>query len=227
MFRQPPSLATQQHFFSKLVCPLVAVLGYYQQTTRWSTATCWLPFQWRTVSRWRFHLRLHDRVLSPSETGIRQVLQPSDFCAQSQEVWDPTFQAEESAEYKDVAVAALLPQGLFFWPSNTRDVISPQTGVGLQRVTHRCACCSRRDEGRSALLTSLSPPSSCWRFPFHSLFVHRSVISARTKSDPLPENRLINPVLISSCLVKLPEGCENLGTIWLYYLSGVNLAALR
>lgn len=92
-----------QMLLRELVFPLVAVKWYCLQTTWWNTNShCCLSSLTECV-----------HVFSPSEITICKVLQPSDFCSQSQKVWDPSLQAEESAEHKDVAVAALLPQGLF------------------------------------------------------------------------------------------------------------------
>lgn len=60
---------------------------------------------WQCTSTFSFY--------PPTETLICQVLQPPHFSSQGQKVWDPSFQAEESAEHKDVVVTALLPEGLY------------------------------------------------------------------------------------------------------------------
>lgn len=142
---------------------------------------------------------IHLFILPPTETVICQVLQPPHFSSQGQKVWDPSFQAEESAEHKDVVVTALLPEGLYRAAATLSCslivFLHPPPPRGLSQalfagVRHSLALLCR-DEGRSARLTSSSPLSSCWHFPFHSSFVPRSVISAGTDLICAEETNLI------------------------------------
>lgn len=103
---------------SESVYSLLAGLPFKRYSNIWRQHTetgshIWFLFRAVKSCEVFASLTVYVHVFLPTETLICQVLQPSHFSSQGQKVRDPPFQAEESAEHKDVVVTALLPEGLY------------------------------------------------------------------------------------------------------------------
>lgn len=159
---------------SESVYSLLAGLPFKRYSNIWRQHTetgshIWFLFRAVKSCEVFASLTVYVHVFLPTETLICQVLQPSHFSSQGQKVRDPPFQAEESAEHKDVVVTALLPEGLYRAALTRSCSFITVHCLTIGRLSGTCFGLQRcvivlfvhcRDEGRSARLTSLSPLSS-------------------------------------------------------------------
>lgn len=102
------------------------------------------------------------------EAAVRQAVRSPDLGPPGQEVRGPSFQAEESAEHQDVAVAALLPQG------SLRKAKAPATPPRAQVCVCVCARTVRDSHTDCAAFAETRPSAlrGCdrvVRLPAHSV----------------------------------------------------------